>query len=73
MLLLDAATGRLLDAIVGGNQPTGLDLSPDGTQLAYSDFLDDRISVFQVPSSDTLRTGGDGRGAVYQRELVKGG
>ena len=40
ILAIDTATGRILDAIVGGNQCTGLDVSPDGSLLAFSDFLD---------------------------------
>ena len=38
VLAIDTATGKTLDAIVGGNQCTGLDVSPDGTLLAFSDF-----------------------------------
>jgi YVTN family beta-propeller protein len=72
VVLVDTATGRLLDAIVGGNQPTGLDVSNDGAQLAFSDFLDNRISVYVIPSYQTLTNGGGGRAAIYKTELAKG-
>ncbi len=31
----------------GGNQPTGLDVSPDGMLLASSDFMDSRLRVYR--------------------------
>ena len=71
VVVLDALTGRPLDAIVGGNQTTGLDVSPDGTRLAFSDFLDARVHVYSVPSYDVLRTGRGGRWAAHLRELEK--
>lgn len=61
VLLVDTATGRLLDPIVGGNQPTGPDVSDDGTRLAFSDFLDNRISVYSIPEYQTLANGSGGR------------
>ena len=30
----------------GGNQPTGLDISPDGKSLVSTDFLDNRVRVY---------------------------
>jgi YVTN family beta-propeller protein len=72
VVLLDTATGRLLDAIVGGNQPTGLDVSNNGAQLAFSDFLDNRISIYAIPPYQTLANGGGGRAARYKAELAKG-
>lgn len=54
ILAIDAATGRLLDAVVTGNQATGLDVSPDGRLLAGSDFLDNRINVYQLPTTEVL-------------------
>ena len=61
VVLIDTATGKTLDAIVGGNQPTGLDVSPDGRYLAFSDFLDDRIRVYTIPSYEVLVDGEGGR------------
>jgi DNA-binding beta-propeller fold protein YncE len=61
VLAVDTATGTILDAIVGGNQCTGLDVSPDGKYLAFSDFLDHTIRVYTIPGYDTLLAGGGGR------------
>lgn len=71
VVLIDTATGDYLDAIVGGNQCTALDVSPDGTLLAYSDFLDDRVTVYRVPSHSVLAAGGGGRWEVHRAELRK--
>jgi len=71
VLLFDTATGKMLDAIVGGNQPTALDVSQDGKLLVFSDFLDMRLEVFEVPSYETLENGNGGRSAVYRNELKK--
>ena len=71
--VVDTATGELFDGIVTGNQATGLDISPDGTTLAGSDFLDNRINVYRVPSSDELAAGGGGRGVAYKKDLAKPG
>lgn len=71
VLLLDAETGEILDAIVGGNQPTGLDISTDGRWLAFSDFLDNRVSVFSMPPTQELMAAGGGRGESHRAELTK--
>ena len=71
VLLYDAESGKMLDAIIGGNQPTALDVSPDGSRLAFSDFLDAKIEVFSVPSSDALMRGNGGRSATYKSEIRK--
>ena len=71
VVVIDTATGDYLDAIVGGNQTTGLDVSPDGEFLAYSDFLDDRIVVYRIPAYEELRDGGGGRWGVHAAEKVK--
>ena len=71
ILAFDAATGEPLDAIVGGNQPTGLDVSPDGTMLAFSDFLDDRVQVFEIPSYEVLSAGDGGRFGPHRMDMAK--
>jgi DNA-binding beta-propeller fold protein YncE len=71
VVVLDAVTGAPLDAIVGGNQTTGLDISPDGTRLAYSDFLDDRIVIYRIPGYQELLAGGGGRWGDHAAEKVK--
>lgn len=50
---LDAETGRILETVWGGDQPTGLDLSPDGSLLAFTDFLDHRIEIFRIEAGDS--------------------
>jgi DNA-binding beta-propeller fold protein YncE len=71
VLLFDTENGKMLDAIVGGNQPTALDVSADGSLMAFSDFLDSRIELFSVPSYEVLKAGNGGRSAVYRPELWK--
>jgi YVTN family beta-propeller protein len=71
VLAIDAASGRPLDAIVGGNQTTGLDVSPDGRLLAFSDFLDNRVQLFAIPPYQRLVTGHGGRATAHRPELEK--
>ncbi|PIP23691.1 MAG: hypothetical protein COX90_00020 [Candidatus Nealsonbacteria bacterium CG_4_10_14_0_2_um_filter_38_17] len=71
VLLFDTETGKMLDAIIGGNQPTALDVSLDGKLLVFSDFLDARLEVFEVPDYETLIAGNGGRSSVYKNELRK--
>ncbi len=71
VLLFDTKNGKMLDAIVAGNQPTALGVSDDGSLMATSDFLDSRIELFSVPPYEVLRAGNGGRSAVYRQELWK--
>jgi DNA-binding beta-propeller fold protein YncE len=71
VLAIDTASGKVLDAMVGGNQTTGLDVSADGRLLAFSDFLDNRIHLYAVPACRTLAAGGGGRAAAHRAELAK--
>ena len=71
VLVFDALTGRKLDAIVGGNQSTGLDVSHDGRLLVFSDLLSHQIWVYQIPTTSVLLQGKGGRSRVYRRELTK--
>jgi DNA-binding beta-propeller fold protein YncE len=71
VLAIDAASGEVLDAMVGGNQTTGLDVSADGRLLAFSDFLDNRIHLYAVPAYQALAAGGGGRAAAHRAELAK--
>jgi DNA-binding beta-propeller fold protein YncE len=71
VLAIDAASGKVLDAMVGGNQTTGLDVSADGRLLAFSDFLDNRIHVYAVPPYRALAAGGGGRATAHRAELAK--
>jgi DNA-binding beta-propeller fold protein YncE len=71
VLLFDTETGKILDAIIGGNQPTGMDISPDGKLLIFSDFLDAKLEVFEIPSYEVLKNGNGGRSKIYKSELLK--
>jgi YVTN family beta-propeller protein len=71
VLAIDTASGKVLDAMVGGNQTTGLDVSADGRLLAFSDFLDNRIHIYAVPPYATLAAGGGGRATAHRAELAK--
>lgn len=71
VLLFDTESGELLDAIVGGNQPTALAVSSSGNYLAFSNFLDSNLEIFKIPSYDVLKAGGGGRSKIYKAELKK--
>jgi sugar lactone lactonase YvrE len=71
VLALDTRTGKAVDAIVGGNQTTGLDVSPDGRLLAFSDFLDNRVQIFEIPPFETLANGGGGRATAHLADIPK--
>jgi YVTN family beta-propeller protein len=71
ILLFDTGTGKMLDAIIGGNQPTALAISVDGKTLVFSDFLDYKLEVFEIPSYSVLVEGNGGRSNVYKAELKK--
>jgi DNA-binding beta-propeller fold protein YncE len=71
VLAIDTASGRSLDALVAGNQTTGLDVSDDGRRLAISDFLDNRIRVYHVPAYAELAAGDGGRAGKHRAELRK--
>lgn len=71
VMLIDARTGKMLDGIVGGNQCTALDVSADGRTLVFSDFLDDRLRVYEVPEHAVFASGGGGRSATLARDIRK--
>lgn len=45
--VMDTKTNEVIDYWEAGNQPTGLDISPNGKYLVTSDFLDYRIRVYE--------------------------
>ncbi len=47
--VIDTVKKKVVEYWKGGNQPTGLDVSPDGRFVVFSDFLDDAIRVYQRP------------------------
>jgi YVTN family beta-propeller protein len=71
VLAIDTTTGKVLDAIVGGNQCTGLDVSPNGKTLAFSDFLDNRIRVYSIPDYQVLAEGNGGLAVSHLKDLDK--
>lgn len=71
ILAFDTESGKPLDALVAGNQPTALDVSADGTVLVFSDFLDNRLRLYQIPSYQTLAAGGGGRYQATRDEITK--
>jgi DNA-binding beta-propeller fold protein YncE len=71
VLLLDTSNAEPLDAIVGGNQCTALDMSETRRMLAFSDLLDDRLHFYRVPRYEELAEGNGGRFGVYKAELKK--
>ena len=48
VFVLDADTLEIIEWVYGRNQPTGLDISPDGNILAFSDFLDQNIEFYRI-------------------------
>ena len=71
ILVFDTATGKVVDAIVGGSQTTGLDVSPDGTLLAFTDFQDARVQLYAIPASEVLARSDGARGRSYKSELLR--
>ncbi|PIE97733.1 MAG: 40-residue YVTN family beta-propeller [Treponema sp.] len=47
LYIIDTKTFKVKDRIEAGNQPTGLDISPNGKIIALSDFLDNRIRIYR--------------------------
>ncbi|MDR1059316.1 MAG: YncE family protein [Treponema sp.] len=45
---LRSADLSLEEKVWGRNQPTGLALSPDGTCLVFTDFLDDNLELYRI-------------------------
>jgi YVTN family beta-propeller protein len=71
VVVIDTATGKTVDAMVGGNQTTGLDVSPDGKLLAFTDFLDNRLTVMDIPSAEVLAASGGGYTSAHKAALIK--
>ncbi len=46
--VIDTKTMKAYNWVWGGNQPTGLDISPNGQYLALGDFLDNTIEVYKI-------------------------
>lgn len=48
--IIDTHLLTRIESIEAGNQPTGLDVSGDGTFIVLSDFLDNRVRLFRFRS-----------------------
>ncbi|MDR2543318.1 MAG: YncE family protein [Treponema sp.] len=48
--MLNAEDLSLIERIWGRNQPTGLDVSPDGKLLVFTDFLDENLQLYWLPN-----------------------
>lgn len=46
--IIDTQTMKVVQAFEGGNQPTGLDISPDGKYLCFSNFQDENIELYEI-------------------------
>lgn len=49
ILFFDTSNGEKVATLVGGNQPTALDVSPDGRHFIYSNFLDGNLTMCEIP------------------------
>lgn len=47
LMVIDIATQQVIEEIEAGNQPTGLDVSPDGKYIVLTDFLDHAMRVYE--------------------------
>jgi DNA-binding beta-propeller fold protein YncE len=45
--VIDSQTHKMIEQIEAGNQPTGLDVSPDGKYIVLTDFLDHAMRVYE--------------------------
>ena len=48
LYVYDTVLKKITDWTWGGNQPTGLAVSPDGSIIAFSDFLDHRVEIYNI-------------------------
>jgi len=48
IVVIDTGSFGIVDWVWGRNQPTGLTLSPDNRYMAFTDFLDDNLEVYDI-------------------------
>ena len=46
--IIDIQDMSIIETFEGGNQPTGLDISKDGTTLCFSNFQDAAIELYRI-------------------------
>ncbi len=71
ILFFDTDDGSMINAIVAGNQPTALDVSSDGSVLAFSNFLDASIEFYSIPSYEKLKEKGEIKRDLHREKLRK--
>lgn len=49
IFMLNAKDLTLIERVWGRNQPTGLDISPNGRFLVFTDFLDANLQLYRLP------------------------
>lgn len=56
LVVIDTESLAITERHWGGNQPTGLAVSPDGRYVVFTDFLDHRLEIYRRvdPLADTL-------------------
>lgn len=59
IFVINLISGEVESWIWGQDQPTGLDISPDGQYLAFSDFLSHKLELYRITrSSQPVARGG---------------
>ncbi len=51
VFVIDTATLEIKEWIWGRNQPTGLDVSPDGKYMVFTNFLNDELELYRINNS----------------------
>ncbi len=55
LVAVDAESLEVVARQWGGDQPTGLAVSPDGRRLAFTDFLDARVEAYDIAEKGSRR------------------
>ena len=58
IFLIDCATFEIMSDFEGGNQPTGLDVSPDGSLLCFSNFQDANMELYEIIHDEIIHEAG---------------
>ncbi len=48
IFIIDTTTYEIKEWIWGRNQPTGLDISPDGKYMVFTNFLNDELELYRI-------------------------
>ena len=59
IFVINLISGEVESWIWGQDQPTGLDISPDGQYLAFSDFLSHKLELYRITLSSQPAARGD--------------